>query len=218
MGNSNGNPQQPPTPPKHILTLKEAEGRINPYKMLLDQCIQHGWDAYNQDYKHKHHILRPRSRATIIFDEIVYKAAEVFHALAGVNFKPYRNSFFLYIGDDIVVRFKKIKKNGRCSSISTHQQSLFQMQIEIPGMEKGTMLQAGYVLDDLQHQLVRKLVVCEFDKRVLWTIELMREASAPVMEMPLAPTPEPPKHRFESKPEAVPESEKEKKKHKRKGA
>ena len=216
MDNLAGSPQHPPKPPKHILTLKEAAARINRYKTLLDKCIQHGWDAYNQDYKHKHHVLRPRSRATIIFDEIIYKAAEVFHDLAGVNFKPYRSSFLLYIGDDIVVRFK-IKKNGRCSSISTHQQSLFQMQREIPGMEEGTMLQAGYVLDDLQHQLVRKLVVCEFDKRVLWTIELMREASAPVMEMPPVPAPQPPKQRFESKPEAVPESEKEKKKHKRKG-
>jgi hypothetical protein len=89
------------------------------------------------------------------------------------------------------------------------------MQIEIPGMEKGTMVQAGYVLDDLQHQLVRKLVVCEFDKRVLWTIELMREASAPVMEIPSGETlPPEKKQRFETRTE----SEKEKKKDKRKGA
>jgi hypothetical protein len=91
------------------------------------------------------------------------------------------------------------------------------MQIELPGMERGTMLQAGYVLDDLQNRLVRKLVTCEFSNRVLWTYELMHEASAPIVEMPQAPTPAPPKERFEPKPEAVPETEKEKQKHKRKG-
>jgi len=206
--------------PKHVLTLKEAEARLKIYKLLLDECIQHGWDAWSRDYLHKHHILRPRSRATIIFDEIVYRASELFHGLPDVIFKPVRGSFLLYIGDDLVIRFKKIKKNGRCSSISTRQQSLFQMQIEIPGMEKGTMLQAGYVLDELQRHLVRKLVTCEFDKQVLWTIELMREASAPISEIPPVPSPlpEPAKQRFEPKPEAAAEADNEKKKPKRQGA
>jgi hypothetical protein len=72
------------------------------------------------------------------------------------------------------------------------------------------------VLDDLQHQLVKKLVTCEFDKRVLWTIELAREAGAPVFELPEPQAPMPPKDRFEPKPEVSPEK-KEKPKQKGKG-
>src|SRR5579863_4797093 len=85
-------------PPNHILSLKEAEERLEPYKSLLDDCIQHGWDAWNQDYVHKHHILRPRARAAIVFDEIVFKAQELFPPLPGVKFEPRNNSFLLYIG------------------------------------------------------------------------------------------------------------------------
>src|SRR5215470_16279989 len=107
----------PGNPPDHILSRQEAEGRLHPYKALLEQCIQHGWNAWLNDYAQKHRILRARSRASIIFDEIVVKALELFDCVPNVQIKLKGNSFLLFIGNDIIIRFKKIGKNGRCSSI-----------------------------------------------------------------------------------------------------
>ncbi|MHB8542042.1 MAG: hypothetical protein ACYDCD_14050 [Candidatus Acidiferrales bacterium] len=190
----------PSKPPNHLLTLEQGEDQLQPYLELLAECIQHGWDAWEKDYAHKQHILTARSRSAIVFDEIVSRAQSTFSGLPGVNFQRARNTFLLYLGDNIVIRFKKIGKNGKCSSIETRQQVLFKLQIQLPGMENGTMLHAGYALDDLQQRIIRKSVVCQFSNRILWAIELPVEPTGNVETIPFVPTPEAPQgKRFAAK-------------------
>jgi len=159
----------------HILTLEEAEEVLVPYRERLNRCIQHGWDVWKNDYQHKHHILHARARAAIIFDEIVFCAMEEFPDVPGaVKAVRTASTFMLYIGDSITLRFKKIRKNGRCSNILTKQQVLFraQVQLNFPTMMDGTLVSAGYVLDDLQQELLRKTIVCHLDDSVLWEMPL----------------------------------------------
>lgn len=185
----------PTQPPRHVLTLQQGEEQLQPYLALLDECIQHGWNAWDTDYASKQHILRARSRAAIVYDEIVFHAESKFSELPNVVFKRSRGSFHLYLGDKVVIRFKKIGKNGKCYSIDTRQQILFSLQVlPLPGMEKGTMLHAGYALDDLQQKIFRKSVVCQFSNRVLWTIELQRKAGESGSVTTLVPQSQPPQH------------------------
>ena len=192
------NPCRNTNPPRRLLTLEEAEELINPFNERLAKCIQHGWDAWRSEYQHKHHILGPRARATIVFDEIVAYAEHEFTGVQGVKFVRKSNTFFLYIGDDITLRFKKIKRTGRCSNIETRQQMLFNAQVKLPFMP-GTLVHAGYALDELQRQIASKLVVCQFQNQVLWTIQLTGEAGATVEVMPAPPAPAQPKPRFVAK-------------------
>jgi hypothetical protein len=207
-------------PPKHLLTLQKAQELFEPYKVLLAECIQYGWDQWASFYKPKHSVLNPRARANIVYSEIVAKVAEKFHGLPGVVFKPFRSFFLLYIGDQISVRFKKFNRHGRCSSVRTRQQYLFNMQMEIPGMEKGTMFNAGYALDEVQQNVVKKAIVCEFGNRVLYQINLLADVNAAI-ELTPAPQPQTPpetqKSRFEINPQTEPGTEQVKKR-KRKGA
>ncbi len=113
---------------QHLVSLEEAEDILSPYRDRLNRCIQHGWDVWKTEYLHKHHILGPRARATIVFDEIVFRAVQEFASDADLRTKRTPSSFMLYIGDRITLRFKKIRRNGRCSNIKTHQQVLFLAQ------------------------------------------------------------------------------------------
>ncbi|MGC2637368.1 MAG: hypothetical protein WA294_09335 [Acidobacteriaceae bacterium] len=185
-----------PIPP-HVLSLQEAEDRIHPYKELLNQCIRYGWTAYMTDYASKHHLLSARARAAIVFDEIRHRAEVVFGAMSDVRFVPHPNSFMLYIGDDIALRFKKLKNNNLCSNINTRQQLLFQAQMRLPGILAGTLVHAGYLLDELQQEIIRTMVVCQFENRVLWTIRLTDEAGEAIIITPPAPTVEPPAAHWE---------------------
>jgi hypothetical protein len=185
-------PKTPNKPPKHLLTWEEAEDRLSPYSTILAACIQHGWDMWKDFYAPQHLILDARARAAIVFCHIVDCAEKKFTGLDGVKFTRRNNSFMLYIGDDIVLRFKKLRKNGRCSSIATRQQMLFKAQMELPGMESGTLLHAGYSLDIIQHDILQKLVVCQFKNRVLWTIELPTADGGTIEVMPAPSMPEPP--------------------------
>lgn len=213
-----------PEPPKHLLTLQQAQELFEPYRSLLAECIQYGWDQWASFYKPKHIVLGPRARASIVYDEIVSRVAERFSGLPCIVFKKFRNSFLLYIGDQISIRFKKFNKHGLCSSIRTRQQYLFSMQLEIPGMEKGTMFNAGYGLDDLQQNVVKKAIICEFGNRVLYQIDLLSDVNSaieipPAFEIPAAPQPGMSKaSRFEINPDTVAGTQQIKKQAKRKGA
>jgi hypothetical protein len=208
-----------PKPPKHVLAFQQAQDLFEPYKSLLAECIQYAWDQWVTFYQPKHYLLQNRSRANIIYDEIVARVAEKFNGLPNVVFKKSRGLFWLYFGDQISVRFKKLSKDGRCHNIKTRQQYMFSLQLEIPGMEKGSLFNAGYEVDSIGN-LVRKAIVCPFGNRVLYQIALLTEANAPI-EIPENPQPKTPKtpktSRFEINPQALPESEQVKKRKKRKG-
>jgi len=189
--------------PDHLLTSQEGEELLKPYVDALNRCIQHGWDSYQNDYTSKHHILSARTRATIVFDEIIACAEQEFYGKDGVRFVRKSNSFMLYIGEKATIRFKKIKRNGRCSNIDTRQQVLFkaQAQLRLPGMLEGTLLHVGYLLNDIEKDINRKMVVCQLNNRVLWQFELKSEAVATVV--PMEPTPpQPQTPRFVVKPSA----------------
>ncbi|HEV2645422.1 MAG TPA: hypothetical protein VGU46_03565 [Acidobacteriaceae bacterium] len=196
----------------HILSLEEAEQILAPYRERLNRCIKHGWDVWKSDYQHKHHILHARARAAIVFDEIAYCAMEEFPTIPG-EIKAVRtaSTFMLYIGDSITLRFKKIGKNGRCSNVLTRQQVLFRAQIQLnfPSMLDGTLVSAGYVLDDLQQNVIRMSVVCHLDNTVLWEMSLAADNAAMVEFTPPASsapiTPQELQSRFEPKPGLVPE-------------
>ena len=190
----------PDHPPKHLLSAEAAERRLKTHYQRLDKCIRGAWTAFLRDYGHKRHILSPRSIASIIFDEIINRAQAEFSGIAGVLPKTQNNSFLLYIGEDIVIRFKKIGRDGRCRNIPTRQQNLIDLQIALPGMQKGTMLQAGYMLDDLRQNLLSTMIVCQYAKRVVWAINLAGPAENQIAPISMKPAPQPPKQpRFESK-------------------
>ena len=192
--------------PTHLVSAEEAEAILQPYLDRLNECIQHGWNAWQSDYQSKHRILGSRARAAIVYDEIVAKAMELFEGQPDTHFERTSSSFLLYFGDKLIVRFKKIRKDGRSSNVPTRQQNLFNLQIELPGMESGTIVHAGYELDQIQQDIKKKAVVCQYRGSVLWTIGLSGGA-----ELIAVPSPTPPPvlpSRVEIKPEFAPQVEK----------
>jgi hypothetical protein len=167
-------------------SLLSREGALNllePYLEILNQCIDGGWSAWKKDYAHKSHILDARSRAAIVYAEIFHQALKSFQGLPGVKILQRPGSLMVYIGDEITLRFKKMKRSGRCSNIRTGIQRRLLAQLQLPGMLDGTLVHAGYELDDLQQNVIRKAVVCQLGKEILWDIEITG-ASAELVSMP----------------------------------
>lgn len=167
-------------------SLLSREGALNllePYLEILNQCIDGGWSAWKKDYAHKSHILDARSRAAIVYAEIFHRALQSFQGLPGVKVLLRPGSLMIFIGEEITLRFKKMRRSGRCSNIRTVIQRRFLAQLQLPGMLDGTLVHAGYELDDLQQNLIRKAVVCQLGKEVLWDIEITG-ASAELVSMP----------------------------------
>jgi len=95
------------------------------------------------------------------------------------------------------MRFKKFKKDGLTSNIQTRQQLMFAAQRVLPTMEPGTLLNVGYVLDELQRGVAEKKITCQFKNEVVWELKLGAEGVATLEIMPpLQTRPAQPRPRF----------------------
>ncbi|WP_058188294.1 hypothetical protein [Terracidiphilus gabretensis] len=171
-----------------LITEEQAESVLQPYFDTLNRCIDDGWEAWKKDYAPMHHKLDARARAAIVFCEIAHRAENAFFELANVKVLRRTGTITIFIGEQITLRFKKMGKKGRCSNIITKTQALFLAQLQLPGMLDGTLVHAGYELDALQQEIVRKAVVCQLDNQVLWQIQIAGPA-AMLIVMPPQSTP-----------------------------
>jgi hypothetical protein len=174
-----------------LLSRASALSLLQPYLETLNECIDGGWSAWKKDYAHKVHILDARSRAAIVYAEIFHRAVASFQQLEGVKVLIRPGSLMIYIGEDITLRFKKMRTDGRCSNIRTVIQRRFLAQFQLPGMLDGTLVHAGYQLDDLQQDIVRKAIVCQLGKQVLWDIDISGTPAELVAMPPIEPTEKP---------------------------
>lgn len=146
----------------------EAQKLLAPYLSTLEECFAKAWEEWTTFYAPQHHILDPRARAAIVYCHLRYLAAQAFasapNAVCGVR----KGIFFLFIGDKIKLRFKKANQKGVTSNISTRQQMRLELQMEIPGMEQGTMLNACYQLDALQAGIEKQMITLQYKRRVKW--------------------------------------------------
>jgi len=162
----------PTAPNESLLTRVQALAFLQPYLEILNRCIDDGWSAWRTHYAHRSHVLDGRPRAAIVYAEIAHRALGAFQGLEGVKAVPGRGSLMIYIGEGVTLRFKKMRHDGRCSNIKTVTQLKLLAQLKLPGMVDGTLVHAGYQLDSLQQNVVRKAIVCQLNQRVLWDIEL----------------------------------------------
>lgn len=167
-----------------ILDKGSAQTVLDPILATIEECIQGAWGAWAEFCAPHHHILDARARAAIVYCLIVDRAMQAFRETPGVTPGRSRGIFRLFVGDDIALRFKKAKKNGTTSNIPTNQQRLIDLQLTIPGILPGTMLNAVYQLDDLQRDISRMMITHQLEGRIQWSIEIKPAPTASHIKMP----------------------------------
>lgn len=154
-----------------MLTKPEAEKKLAPHVETLRKCICDGWAAWQTHYASRHFVLDGRARAAIVYCEIIHLAKALFSDVLDVKIARKGSMYVLFIGNDIVLRFKKLK-NGVPRNVSTRQQRLFCMQLPIPGMLPGTYVTAGYELNNLEQAISKTLVVARLGDEKVWSLDL----------------------------------------------
>ncbi len=116
-----------------------------------------------------------RTRATNIHDLLVRYARELFEGVPNVFLRKIRGLFLVEIAG-MLVRFKKLSKNGRHHSSSTRQGNLFYSQqfeqVPMPGIPVATSVVAGYQEDSLEQSMSECKMVCPIGSDSLWTIDI----------------------------------------------
>ena len=170
----------------HDFTRYSRKNLVKPYVQTLSNCIRagfHAWKALAKQAPDLHLPLDNRCRAMFIYCHIVHNVRAAFDQVPDVAVVHRRGFTELVIRNRAVVRFKKLDKKGRASTIPTKQARLWFQQLALPGMSDArSRLVAGYVLDLLGTDIERTLITCPVDTRsVEWMMDLpTRRSTVPV--------------------------------------
>ena len=160
---------------------------------LIKQCIESGWDNYTKlyspDLRARH---SARTRASLINDEIVLEAEVLFANVPGIRFEKRGNAFFAYVGQRMVIRFKKFGPNLSVSGIPTQQHlSLINQQFTLPDFGEMMTIHAGYKLNTLETALEGTYVVCPRGHGKHWFLNLKdiedRNSVPNIVQLPIQP-------------------------------
>lgn len=177
-----------------MLNQPDAEKILAPYFPKLKECLDGGWEAWRDHCGHRRHILDARARAAIVYCEIADIAKRIFADLSDVRIVPKRNMCLVFFGEEILLRFKKLR-NRKPRNVATRQQRLIELQQQgvFPGMKPNTFVTAGYQLDTLEQAIGQALVLAHFDGREVWAFDLnIGEGEADEGKVALMPSPEVP--------------------------
>lgn len=159
-----------------VLSKEEAANLLRPFFSDFRQIIDDAWQEWMEiTNRHK---LDNRARAGAVHCLIAHRALERFSRTKGAKAVRGGGTLWLYIGEHIKTRFKKLDEKLLYRNYPTATQLQLELQGNIPGILPGTYLTLGYVLDDLQQSVARHLVTLQVRKRVVYEIEMDAELGA----------------------------------------
>jgi len=163
----------------------EAERALHPYLCAIAECIYSAVGEFENGHGGEPD-WSARTRASMIHDLMVKHVRRRFDASDNVRCFVRRGLFHLDMGGAVWLRFKKLDRNMRSSSIPTRQALSFLnvLQLELPGMPcPVSRLTAGYVLNPLGTAIDGAYVTCPLGSEIGWFIELTEPPTHKVIEM-----------------------------------
>lgn len=135
---------------------------------------------------------RKTTRRHICWEAGVDKLIELLADDPGIQFLPHNDTMSFIFDDKVLVRLKNANITLRTSNFPTNLAELFHVhRADLFGYEGLQRVEAVYVADRFEAQLVWTGIVAREKKKHLWHFEVGPEAipAAPVLPMPVAPQP-----------------------------
>lgn len=167
------------------VSQSEAERTLEPHLCAIAECIYSAFSEFESGHGSEAD-WSPRTRASMMHDLMVKHVKRRFDGAPSVRWFTRRGLFHLEIDGSFWLRFKKLDRNMRSSSIPTLQALSFLnvLQLELPGMPSPvSRLTAGYVLNPLRTAIEGAYVTCPLGSEIGWFIELAQRPSEKIIEM-----------------------------------
>lgn len=168
---------------RKLLHEQQALEVMKPQIATLDQIIENSFADYLAIRLKAEEVTgapiewNKRTRANIVHDQIRSKAMMTYKDVEGITAKEWNKMFGVKFGDEIFLRFKKIREFGSrynlISGIPTKQKRSFLGQGQIEGFpEQPTFVFAGYVPDRYWSRIMGTYMICLLGDTPRWRINL----------------------------------------------
>lgn len=173
---------------------------LAPFLNDIWDCVAAAIKEYHALTPAQKAIYRPRTRASIIHDNIVHNVTKRLAEVPGILFMNRKGRFSILIEDKFEMRFKKFDRHMRTSNIPTRQtwdfihqvQSLQSVMLDLP--DPLVNLNAGYQWNALQTDIQGVFIVCPNGHRNDWVLEITGPDAPTMVQAPedgIGPTDQP---------------------------
>lgn len=129
-----------------------------------------------------------RSRACLVHDFMVQRAIAAWAEDSGVRVLRHDETAKFVIGDAVLLRFKKADDRGLGANIPTQAFLDFaEQQRDLPGIPYVHKVEVVYILNRLQTQIDRVVVVARDGSVRLWDYVVLPDTTAEIMPLPIQP-------------------------------
>lgn len=157
-------------------TAEDFMGPLGPYLDILDEIVREGHDRYMKDISPESRLpLGSRAQASFTYDHIVAAADRKLIDDKNILPKSIKGlKVWIFKSQDVVIRFKKMDKEGRSQSFQTKQQKNYDLGAELPELPSPPIrLTVGYLLDATGSQYLRTQIARPAGKAVDWCVALV---------------------------------------------
>lgn len=116
--------------------------------------------------------LTAGTRAGVVHDYQIMRATRYFSAFDDVRVHELNKLFVFDIGQVVALRFKKFDAALKSCNQSTAQVRDFRSQVQLCGVDAPSNLEAGYILDPLEKEIIWAGIVCPNNEGFYWQVEL----------------------------------------------
>lgn len=161
---------------------------LQPHHDIISQAAHGAWKDW-QALPLSGRLLFPgRSRACLVHDFMVQKAMTAWSADPTVRVIQHDETAKFVIANCVLLRFKKANDRGLGSNIPTQASLDFEeQQAELPGIPNVHKVEVVYVLNRLQTQIDRVVVVARDGDVRLWDYVVMPDSTAEIVPLPISP-------------------------------
>jgi len=155
-----------------VLSSEDTKGILEAHMRDIAECIFAGHDVvvkFRDEYPDDYLQFSRTTRAGIVHDAMVARAAEVFDGKRDVVVREGLGSKVIIFSDQVALRFKKLSANLEPRNAATRQQQEFGQHTLWPDWSNVT---AGYRLDATGEAILDVQIVCWYCGERLWNIEL----------------------------------------------
>ena len=155
-----------------IVSREVACEELNHHLEAFDEIVRGAWDDFGALPSHCHVTFGLRSRASVVHDFLLSRAAAYADATPGVKYFKLNLMHGLVIEGKYAIRFKKFDADNRSRNQPTMQVVEFRGQIELDGIDAAHHLEVGYVLDSLDTEVLDVRLACPAGHGNAWVVSV----------------------------------------------
>ena len=144
--------------------------------------VDGAWQDYVSYPIEKRIVHSPRSRASVVHDHMVDRAAKYAARESGVQIVEKSGLYLFVFGGQIAVRFKKFDEELRTRNQPSGQVEQFKNQMQLPGVKAAHNLESGYILSSDGQSIAAVHLVCPSGTGVYWDVLLTASTQVGVVQ------------------------------------